>query len=146
MHQLPNIEKTDSKGEIFCLNGTKYIGTKTVCKNFKTDTDNLNIVGCRYQNNVYFENTGIDWQKTSHSWQNEVIFNVHCHILQTVHCGGRNNFSWGKHTLAGTDFPFLMSFFPLYLVLKLSFNTTVLDKTFYWVQVFDGILDFLYLT
>ena len=50
--QLPDIEKTHSKGEISCLKWTIYNGRK-VCVNFQTDTDKLNIVVYRYRNNLY---------------------------------------------------------------------------------------------
>ena len=44
MQQLPDIEKTDSKKEIFCLKWTLYKGRTKVCVKFQTDTDKLNIV------------------------------------------------------------------------------------------------------
>ena len=46
--QLPDIENTDSKGEMFCLEWTIYNGRRKVCVNFQTDTDKLNIVEYRY--------------------------------------------------------------------------------------------------
>ena len=48
MQQLPEIEKMDSKNEISCLNWTKYNGRRKVCRGFKTDMDNFNIVVYRY--------------------------------------------------------------------------------------------------
>ena len=44
MQQLPDIEKTDSKEEISCLEWTIYNGRREVCVNFQTDTDKLNFV------------------------------------------------------------------------------------------------------
>ena len=44
IQQLPDIEKTDSKDEIFCLKWTIYNGRRKVCINFKTDTDKVNFV------------------------------------------------------------------------------------------------------
>ena len=40
MQQLPDIEKTDSKEEITCLNWTIYNGRRKVCVNFQTDRNN----------------------------------------------------------------------------------------------------------
>ena len=60
MQQLPDIEKTDSKEEISCLNSTKYNGRRKVCVNFQTDTDKLNIVVYRYRNNLYLKDNELD--------------------------------------------------------------------------------------
>ena len=60
MQQLPDIEKTDSKEEISCLNWTKYNGRRKVCMNFQTDTDKLNIVVYRYRNNLYLNDNEHD--------------------------------------------------------------------------------------
>ena len=43
MRHLLDMEKTDSKEEIPCLNWTIYNGRRKVRVNFKTDTDKLNI-------------------------------------------------------------------------------------------------------
>ena len=53
MQQMPDIEKTDSKGELFCLKRTIDNGRRKVCVNFQTDTDKLNIVLYRKQNSLY---------------------------------------------------------------------------------------------
>ena len=45
---LPDIEETDFKEKISCLEWTINNGRRKVCVNFKTDTDNLNIVVCCY--------------------------------------------------------------------------------------------------
>ena len=47
-HQLPDIEKADSKEEISCLKWTIYNGRRKVCIDFQTDTDKVNIVFNRY--------------------------------------------------------------------------------------------------
>ena len=60
MQQLADIEKTDSKEEIFCLKWTIYIGRRKVCVNFQTDTDKLNIVVYRYRNNLYLKDNELD--------------------------------------------------------------------------------------
>ena len=60
MQQWPDVEKTDSREEISCLKCTIYIGRKKVCVNFQTDTDMLNIVGYRYQNNLYLKDNELD--------------------------------------------------------------------------------------
>ena len=43
MKQLPDIEKTDSKEQKFCLKWTETIGRRKVCVNFHADTDKLKI-------------------------------------------------------------------------------------------------------
>ena len=50
--QLPDMEKVDSKDEIFCLKWTIYNGRRKVSINFQTDTDKVNIVVYRYRNNT----------------------------------------------------------------------------------------------
>ena len=55
MQHLPDIEKTDSKEGTSCLKWKKYNGRRKVCLNFLTDTDKLNIVVYRYQNNLYLK-------------------------------------------------------------------------------------------
>ena len=52
MQQLPDIEKTDSKEKISCLNWTIFNGRRKVCLNLQTDTDKLNIVVYRYRNHL----------------------------------------------------------------------------------------------
>ena len=59
MQQLPDIEKTDSKEDISCLKWTMYTGRRKVCVNFQTDTDKLNIVAYRYQNNLYLKDNDV---------------------------------------------------------------------------------------
>ena len=39
MRQLPDVEMTDSKEEISCLNSIIYNGRRKVCVNFQTDED-----------------------------------------------------------------------------------------------------------
>ena len=58
--QLPDIEKSDSTDDIFCLKWTVYNGRRKVCINFQTDTDKVNIVVYRYRNNTYLKDTEID--------------------------------------------------------------------------------------
>ena len=64
MQQLPDIEKTDSKDEFFCPKWTTYIGRRKVSVNFKTDTDNLNIVVYRYRFNLYLKGNEFDLKLT----------------------------------------------------------------------------------
>ena len=64
--QLPDIEKADSKNEIFCLKWTIYNGRRKVCINFQTDTDKVNIVVYRYRNNTYLKNTETDLKLTEY--------------------------------------------------------------------------------
>ena len=44
MQQKPYIKNPDSNEEIFCLKRTMFDGRRKVCVNFKTDTNQLNIV------------------------------------------------------------------------------------------------------
>ena len=60
IQQLPDIERTDSKEEIFCLKWTINNGRNKVCVNFQTDRDKLNIVVYRYRNNLYLKDNELD--------------------------------------------------------------------------------------
>ena len=64
--QLPDIEKSDSKDEISCLNWTFYNGRRKVCFKFQTDTDKVNIVVYRYRNNTYLKDTEMDLKLTEY--------------------------------------------------------------------------------
>ena len=64
--QLPDIEKTDSIDEISCLKWTIYSGRREMCINFQTDTDKVNTVIYRYQNNTYLKNTEMDLNLTEY--------------------------------------------------------------------------------
>ena len=55
MQQLPDIEESDSKGEISGLKWTLYNGGRKVCVNFKTDTDTLNKVVYCYASIFYLK-------------------------------------------------------------------------------------------
>ena len=66
MHQLPDIEKTDSKREFSCLNWIKYNSRLEVCGEFKTETVSLNIVvGC-YRNILYLKDNEVDLKLTEY--------------------------------------------------------------------------------
>ena len=71
LQQVPNIEKSDSEEKTFCLKWTIYNGGRKLCVNFKTDTDNTNIVFYRYRNILYLKDAKIDLKLTEwpHSWQ-----------------------------------------------------------------------------
>ena len=64
--QLPDIEKSDSKDEIFCLKWTIYNGRRKVCINLQTDTDKVNIVVYPYRNNTYLNDNEIDSKLTEY--------------------------------------------------------------------------------
>ena len=64
--QLPDIEKADSKDEIFCLKWTNYNGRRKVCINFQADTDKVNIVVYRYRNSTYLKDTEMDLKLTEY--------------------------------------------------------------------------------
>ena len=53
--QVPDIQKVDSKAEIFCSKGTIYNCRRKFCINFQTDADNVNIVVYHYRNNTYLK-------------------------------------------------------------------------------------------
>ena len=53
--QLPDIEKVDSEAEISCLKWTIYNDRRNLCIIFQTDTDKLNVVVYRHQNNTYLK-------------------------------------------------------------------------------------------
>ena len=64
--QLPDIEEGDSKDQYSCLKWTIYNGGRKVCINFQTDTDKVNIVVYRYQNNTYLKDTEMDLNLTDY--------------------------------------------------------------------------------
>ena len=66
MQQLPDIEKTDSRAESFCLNMKKNIGRRKVGENFKTDTDKLIFVMCRYRNSSHLNDSEVDLMLTEY--------------------------------------------------------------------------------
>ena len=66
MQQVPNVEKTGSKKEIFCLKWTIFEGRRKVIVNFQTDTDKLNFVVYRYQNSFYLKDNEVDLKLTEY--------------------------------------------------------------------------------
>ena len=66
MQLLPDVEKTDSKKEIYCLKWSIYNGRRRVCVNFQTDTDKLNIVVYRYRKNFYIKDNEVDLKLTEY--------------------------------------------------------------------------------
>ena len=66
MQQLPNIEKTDSEEEESCLKRTKHNGSRNVCVNIQTDTNNLDIVVYRYRNSLYLKYNEVDLKMTEY--------------------------------------------------------------------------------
>ena len=60
LQQLPDIEKNDSKEEVFCLKWLMYNGRRKVCVNLKLDTDKLNFVVYRYQNSLYLKHNEVN--------------------------------------------------------------------------------------
>ena len=64
--QLPEIEKTNSKEEIYWLKWTIFNGRRKKCVNFQTDTDKLNIVVYPYRNNIYLKNNEVDLKLTEY--------------------------------------------------------------------------------
>ena len=66
MHQLPDVEKTDSKREISCLNWIKYKSRIEVCGKFKTETVSLNIVVYCYRNSSNLKVNEVDLKLTEY--------------------------------------------------------------------------------
>ena len=62
--QLPDIENIDYRKEIYCLRWTIDNGRRNLCVNFKTDTDNFNIVLQFYRNNLHLNDNEIDLKLT----------------------------------------------------------------------------------
>ena len=58
--KLPDYKKVDSKDELSSLKWSIYNGRRKVCLNFQTDTDKVNIVVYRYQNNTYPKDTEME--------------------------------------------------------------------------------------
>ena len=116
-----------------CQKWTIYSGTRKVCVEFQTDTQTE---FCRVplpkqlkpqRQNSWSENVKIPVAlgKTSLSIE------LYWHILQSMCCTGWNNFSYIKHTLSRMDVLFLVSNFPLYPGLKLSFQHHSVRKIFF---------------
>ena len=80
MQQLPEIEKVDSRNEIFCLKWTIYIGRRKVCINFETDTDNLNIVVYRYRINTCVKDTEMELKLTKY----ETLISIRVYLLSYI--------------------------------------------------------------
>ena len=96
MQQMPDIEKSDYKSEISCLQWTIYNGRRKVCVNFQTDTGKLNIAVHRYRNSLYLKDREVDLKLTEYQsvWAKRVyllsyidIFYKRCIVLveTTVH-------------------------------------------------------------
>ena len=64
--QLTAIEKIDSKSGSFCLKKTIYNGRRKLCINFQTDTEKVDIVVYRNQNNTYLNDTEMDLKLTEY--------------------------------------------------------------------------------
>ena len=67
MQQLIHFEKTDSKDGTSCLNWTLYKVRRKVCVDFKTDTENVNLVVYRYRNTLFLKDNEIDLKLTETS-------------------------------------------------------------------------------
>ena len=66
MHQLPDIENTDSKEEIYCLKWTIDNGRRKESGSLMTDTDQLNnIVHC-YRISLYNKEVEVDLKLTEY--------------------------------------------------------------------------------
>ena len=86
MQQMPDIEETDSKEDISCLNWTIYKGRRKVCVNFQTDTDKLNFVVYRYRKNLSLKNEEVDLKLTK--YQSLLIIRVYLLATLTISTSG----------------------------------------------------------
>ena len=64
--QMPDIEKVDSKDEVFRLKWTIYTARRKICINFQNDTDKVNIVVYRYRNSTSLKDTEMDFKLTEY--------------------------------------------------------------------------------
>ena len=78
--QLPDIEKADSENAFFCLNWTLFNGWGTICINFKTGMDKLNIVVYPYRNSTYVKDTGMELKLTEY----EKLFSKRVYLLKYI--------------------------------------------------------------
>ena len=93
--QLPDIEKVDSKDEIFCLKWTIYNGRRKVCINFQTDTDKLNIVVNRYRNNTYLKDTEMELKLT----ENKKLLAKRVYLLSNIDIFYKRCIVWDETTV-----------------------------------------------
>ena len=94
MQQLPDIEKTDCKKEICCLNWTIYNHRRNNCVNFQTYTDKLNIVVYHYRKNFYLKDNEVDLKLTEYqSLPAKRVYllsyiDIFCKRCIVLHCTG----------------------------------------------------------
>ena len=147
LQQLPDIKKTDSKEEIFRLKWTLKNGRRKVCIFFQTDTDKLNIVVYRYRNSLYLKDNEVDLQMTEYQsllakrvylLSYTDIFYKRCIVLDetTDHNYHKLRQEWKIFST--------WAFSDCTRVWKCHLKTIVFAKTYFWVHVSVGILDFLH--
>ena len=133
MQQLPEIEKVDSKNEIFCLNWTIYNGRRKVCISFKTDIDKLNIVVYRYRKNTYVKDTEMELKLTEY----EKLLSKRVYLLSYIDVFLSGALYWMKQlfimkvNLIKIGCSFLMSIFRKYTGVKMSFEHKNVRKNFF---------------
>ena len=66
MQHMPVTENTDSNNESFSLQLTKYNGRRKVCVKYEIDTDELNFVVYRKQNNMSLKNSEMELKMTEY--------------------------------------------------------------------------------
>ena len=88
--QLLDIEQTDSQEEISCLKKTTYIDRRKVCVNFKTDTDNLNIVVYSYRNYLYLKDYAVDLKLT----EDHLLLTKRVYLLSVIGVFTSSAFYW----------------------------------------------------
>ena len=69
-----------------------YNGRRKVCVNFQTDTDKLNIVVCRYRNNLYHKDNESDLKLTE--YQSLLLKQIH--LLSTLTYSTSGALYWMK--------------------------------------------------
>ena len=128
--KLANNEDSEPEDKVFCRNSIFYNDRRKVCVNFKTDTDKLNIVMYRYRNNLYFEGDEVP-TITDALGKTDVIFELHCHILQAVLCTGWKNCSQLKQFPSKKFVFFLLNNFRYSPGVKLSFERKSVRKNLF---------------
>ena len=130
MQQLPDIEKTDSKGELSCLKWTHYNDRRKVCVKFQKVKTSW-ILSCTVIETVYtskIKKLISKKQNISHFWQNELI----SRSTLTYFTSGalywmKQLFIINTNSVEKGCF-FLMSNFRLYTGLKMSFEHNSVRK------------------
>ena len=80
MQLSKDLGKIDAKEELFCPKWTEYNGSREVYKNFRTDTDKLNVVVYKYQNDFCLRGNEIDLKMSKY----EEFLEKRIHLLNYI--------------------------------------------------------------